>query len=523
MRYILRPYQLRALDDLRDRLRRGAKRLILVAPTGSGKTVCAAAMVEGAVARGRKVLFLAHRRELIEQCSSKLDDIGVDHALMLGHHWRTDVRKPVQVASVQTLARRAPPPADLVIIDEAHRCLAPSYARLIAEHYSASTLIGLSATPWRSDGRGLGAIYQDLVLTASVRDLVEQGYLVRSRIFAPHRPDLAGVHSVAGDYRQDELAAAVDKSRLVGDIVEHWRRLAEGRRTVVFAVGVEHSRHLAAAFVAAGIRAEHADGALPELARSRVIRRVRTGEVQVLTNCELVTEGFDVPELSCCVLARPTKSSVKYLQMVGRVARPASGKADALILDHAGCVFRHGFPADERTYGLEDQAPPKDDEAPVKICRECFAVMLSTARVCPECGAAVVVDSVGRKPPETQEGELAEILPGDLRTCRKCRSTDTHTFVGRGMGAFTTGIRCHACGATEFVTDHLRAHNASMVEKQAEYTRLSAIRERKGFAKGWVAHRYRALFGCWPRGVKDVDSGSFPEHTRDVQPFSNNS
>jgi superfamily II DNA or RNA helicase len=459
-----------------------------------------------AVLKGSRVLFLAHRRELLSQAADKLEKLGLDFGIIQGNHWRTDARKPIQVASIQTLTRRKNPPAQLIIVDECHRTLSPTLLKTI-ESYPSALVLGLTATPYRLDNKPLSRVYQDLVVTSPIKDLVSAGYLVAPRVFAPHRPDLAGVHSLAGDYRHDELAEKMDKARLVGDIVVHWKRIANGRKTVVFAAGVEHSKHIAEMFRNAGVLAEHVDGTMAMAGRDAMLSRLNSGQTTVLCNSDLLVEGWDLPALSCCILARPTKSTARYVQQVGRIMRACDGKQDAILLDHAGSVFVHGFPTDERAYSLDDQERrPDDEEAPVKICRECFAVMLSTARVCPECGAAVVEERTGRKAPETQDGELAEIVPGDLVTCRRCRSPNTRTFKGRGLGAFTTGLQCLACGAASFVTDHLRAHAASREEKAAEWRRLEEIRVRKGFKSGWSSWRYRSLFGVWPRGVKSVDA-----------------
>lgn len=512
MRYTLRPYQERALEQLRAKVRSRIKRLVLVAATGSGKTVVMAAVIEGAIAKGSRCLFLAHRRELIEQCSHKLDDIGVDHGIIQANHWRRRPAAPVQVASIQTLIRRERPPADLVFIDECHRCLAASYVKIVGD-YPDAVLIGASATPWRTDGRGLGRIYQDTVLTASVAELVAEGFLIEPRVFAPSLPDLAGVKTTAGDYQQDELARRMDKSELIGDVVDHWQRLANGRRTVVFAASVDHSRHIAERFVAAGVKAEHADGAMPNAQRDAVLARFTSGETTVVCNCDLISEGYDLPAISCVDLVRPTQSSVKYLQMVGRGMRPCPEKSDLVVLDHAGCTIRHGFVTDNRDYSLEDRPKAKDTGPKPRVCRLCFCVIPAGVALCPECQQPQprLSASCGeRQGPRERDGELEELRPGDRPPCSKCGGVNTLVFRSDKLGAFTTAIRCRDCAHVEYRTDTAAAARASMDVKRSEYERLDEIRKRKQYKAGWTAHRYRAIFGRWPRGVRPADDGQGP-------------
>jgi superfamily II DNA or RNA helicase len=228
----------------------------------------------------------------------------------------------------------APPPADLVVVDEAHHVLAQSYKRIL-EIYPRAIVLGLTATPCRGDGRGLGNAFDVLIEAASVGDLVEQKYLVPTVVYAPVRPDLTGIQVKRGDYVEEQLAARMNTAQLVGDIVEHWHRLAGPRRTVVFATGVGHSRHIRDEFRRAGVLAEHLDGSTPTDERDRILAQLAAGQIDVVTNAMVLTEGWDSPSVSCLVLARPTKSLGLYRQMVGRVLRPAPGKTDALILDHA--------------------------------------------------------------------------------------------------------------------------------------------------------------------------------------------
>ena len=326
----LRPYQLDVVGEIELH-----ERPLIVAPTGSGKTIIAAEIIRRAA--NKHILFIAHRRELIHQARDKLAEFGITAGVILAGEPRSPMLG-IQVASIQTLWARCVrgaadlPPADIVFIDEAHHARARTY-RQIVQSYPDAKIIGLTATPCRKDGRGLGGTFDVIIECPQVRALVDLGHLVRTLVFAPSTPDLKGVQTRQGDYVEAQLAARVDRPELVGDIVSHWHRLAERRKTVVFATSVAHSIHLKDEFIKTGVRAEHIDGKTPKDERGEILRRLSAGEIELVTNCMVLTEGWDQPDVACCVLARPTKSLGLYRQMVGRVLRPAPNKTDALILD----------------------------------------------------------------------------------------------------------------------------------------------------------------------------------------------
>jgi DNA repair protein RadD len=284
----LRPYQ----TDVINRLRAAAlihRRVLLVAPTGSGKTVIASAIVQGAVAKGKRVLFLAHRRELIDQAASKLWACGIDAGIILAGR-RPRPEQPVQVASVQTLWTRAfrgtsmeAPLADVIVVDEAHHVRAQTYGKIL-DHYPNAVVLGLTATPCRGDGRGLGNVFGTLVECPGVQELIDLSFLVPTKVYAPSTPDLSGIRVERGDYVESQLAERVNTDRLVGDIVDHWLRLAEGRKTVVFATGVAHSLHIRDEFRRSGVWAEHIDGTTPIEEREAILKRLSEGTVKVVTN-----------------------------------------------------------------------------------------------------------------------------------------------------------------------------------------------------------------------------------------------
>jgi len=387
---VLRGYQVRALDDCRGAIRAGKRRVLLVAPTGSGKTTIAAEIIRSAIARGSRVLFLAHRQELLDQCHGRLLEFGVASGIIRAADPRQDRDQAVQVASVQTMVRRLkqfPEDAfDLIIVDEAHHTRANTYAKILDHFSGARAVLGLTATPIRADGRGLAESYDVLVEAASMRELVQLGFLVPAKTYTtPTSLDLTGIHRRQGDYVLSELGQRMNRETLVGNIVTEWQRLASDRRTVVFATTVAHSQSIASRFADAGIPAEHLDGSMADAERDAILARVRSGDTQVVVNCQLLTEGWDMPEISCCVLARPTKSSGLYLQMSGRALRPAPGKADCIILDHGNCFREHGGISD-RQWTLTADKPKTGGEAPEKSCPGCGLIIALGCLECPECG-----------------------------------------------------------------------------------------------------------------------------------------
>jgi DNA repair protein RadD len=417
----LRPYQIIGLDRVRAAVRAGHRRILLVSATGSGKTVMMASMIQGAQAKGNRSLVVAHRRELIEQTHDRFAHEGIHAGIIMAGHPKTEAL--TQVGSIQTLSRRSgPPPAisaalggpdphvirggcgdhaqplpevKILIIDEAHHAKAAQYERLLTA-YPDAVVVGLTASPWRLDGRGLGDIFTHLVLAATPAELIRDGYLCNYTGFAFQAPDLSEVKTVAGDWDEAGLSLAYQKSTIFADIIEKWSQHAKGRQTIVFAASIENSEAIVARFNGAGVQAAHLDYRTPAADRARVLQEVRAGRVRVLSNVNLLGEGIDLPELSCAILARPTKSLTVYLQQVGRVMRPKADGSKALILDHAGNVERHGLPDSPRSYDLTT-TKPKEVVPALRTCKVCFAIW-EGAGACPECGTAT--EAVSRTGPE---------------------------------------------------------------------------------------------------------------------------
>lgn len=463
---LLRPYQLDVLDECRRTVAAGQRRLIIVAPTGSGKTVIAASLIHDAAKAGNSVVVLAHRREIIAQTVSKLHDQGIECGVVQDGFGSRSY-EPVQVASVQTLWSRAMrrrsmplPPADMFIIDECHHAPAETYSKIVGK-YPDAVLVGLTATPCRGDGRGLGGIFDAIVYCPQVADLIVQGHLVKTKTYAPVDPNLKGVKVEKGDYVIGQLAERMDTDALVGDICTHWHKYGERRKTVVFAVNVQHSLHIRDEFIKSEVRAEHIDGSTPKRERDAVLARLACGQTELVTNCMVLTEGWDLPAIGCCILARPTRKMGLYRQMIGRVLRPADGKPDAIVLDHSGAVFRHGFVEDRIEWTLDpDKGAAKNRVHAKRVADGYRSRMIE----CTECGAVRI-----------------------------------------------TGNPCNACGfmpapppkAVDFADGELglvKDGRAQPTPSDPEkwLSMLTWIARERGYKPAWVGFKFQKKFGSWP-------------------------
>ena len=386
----LRPYQAQAIDDLRNVYRSGSRAPLLCLPTGGGKTVIFTAIAQAAAAKGNNVLILVHRRELLRQASAKLRAVGLPHStIAAGLPITTD---QVQVASVQTLIRRLSRfqwQPGLIIIDEAHHAVAGSWGKILA-HWPDAFRLGVSATPCRLDGRGLGNAFDQLVLGPAVAQLTAAGYLAEAQIYAPPvLADLGQLHTRAGDYATDEAADAMDRPTVTGDAVSHYQRLAAGQPAIAFCCNTKHAASVARQFQTAGINAATLLGTNKPEERDQLVADLAAGRLQVLVTVDVVSEGFDCPAASVAILLRPTKSESLYLQQVGRVLRPKPDGSKALILDHVGNVMRHGFPDDARAWSLADglrQNRATSAAPTVRTCPSCYAAF-KPQPICPVCGA----------------------------------------------------------------------------------------------------------------------------------------
>jgi DNA repair protein RadD len=452
----LRPlyiHQERAIELLRRSLAAGHKRPMLQAPTGFGKTLTAAWIIQRLLERGKRVAFVVPRLDLVAQALADFEREGIwDVGVMQGLHERTDGRCSVQICSAQTLARRKKPGVDFVFIDEAHIQHEVVHKWMASPEMASVTVVGLSATPW---SKGLGQHYDDLVIAATTRELIDNKFLSDFVAFAPSDPDLSGVRTVAGDFKQDELSGAMGKAEITADIVKTWLARGGNRPTLAFCVDRKHAQSVCDRFLEAGVAAEYADCDTPREARQEMFARFLAGETKILCNCQILTTGIDLPIVSCLIDAAPTKSRALFVQKIGRGLRTAVGKDKLIILDHGGNHLRLGRVTDIAQSHLDDGkkqegSSKKEKSAPtVKLCPECKAVLGYKARKCLACGAQVLTLTEVIE----AEGELVE-------------------FGSRRSGKL----------------------QIPELDKEEFYRELKWLQAHKGHKSGWCWHKFKERF-----------------------------
>lgn len=434
----LRPYQNQLANDIRGAFGSGANRPLAVSPTGSGKTVLFSYITSQVLKRGSRVIIVAHRREILDQISATLKRVGVPHGFIQAG--KSASTQPAMVASIQTLARRLDtiPAPDLVIIDEAHHSVSKSYVQMFAA-WPTAKFIGVTATPERLDGKGLGAMFDRMVMGPSVQWLIDNGFLAQPVYYAPREVvDLSQVHTVAGDFDRSEAEEIVDTPRITGDAVTHYVRFCNRQRAVAFCISVAHAQHVADIFNSCGIPAASIDGTLDPEVRKQRVEDLTAGKILVLTSCELISEGFDLPAVNAAILLRPTHSLSMHLQQVGRALRPYPGKTNAIILDHVGNCLRHGLAEQERDWDLggREKRLKKSSLVETKQCSKCFAIFAGT--VCPQCGSQ---REIATREIEEVDGELQRLSIEDISKKReerreegKCKTLDDFRALAKLRG-----------------------------------------------------------------------------------------
>ncbi len=465
---MLRDYQQKAVDESWAQACRG-EIPIIVSPTGSGKTYMAAALTARARAEGMKVLILTPRREILEQTIKKVELFGIpttDIGIIMG----TDshgIYCPVQIASTSTLVRRAArsdaclPLADLLIIDEAHLSLSEKLKARVLDYYAKrhKLIIGMTATPARRSGHGLGAFFTKLIRTLSVKELIKLGDLVPGSYWGGSLPDMAKVAVSKGDWVMTAASKRCRRPILVGNVVQQWLRLAGDRHTICFCCDKMHVHAVADQFIRAGVSACAITDSTPSAERDALMKQFRARKIQILCNVGIASIGFDVPTVDCIIQARPTKSLVLHLQQIGRGLRAHDGKKDCMVLDHAGNVLEHRKAEEGQFWTLEtgtrvqDRQAKKRKSKPV-TCQEC-GYIFEGARECPECHWEIPAPKRDVKHVE------ADLVP---------------------------------------IT---KARQLSFDDRRAFYLELKAIGELRGRHPNWPKANYKEKFKAWPAWAWD--------------------
>ena len=468
----LRSYQSKAIDSLRYHIRNGEKP-VLSAPTGSGKTLIASEIFALARAKNKHVVFVVPFLSLINQTWKAFERAGIDGremGVIQGAHELTDWTRPVQIASAQTLERRPMlPKADIVIFDECH-INRKIYKRWMKANPEIK-FIGLSATPWAS---GMDNLWTQMIIVSTLKDLIQEGHLSPFRYYAPAQPDLSKVRVRGGDYVESDLELVMNTNELIADIVNTWIEKAQGRPTFCFCVNRKHAQEVQAQFLRAGISAGYVDAYTEVEERESLVEQLRRGDLKVICNIGTMTTGVDAPFVSCIILARPTKSEMLFIQIVGRGLRKdeASGKTDCLILDHSTTALNLGRPDEihhnefnggKAAKNAKQKKKEKEEKKP-KLCPSCKMVLLPHEKDCPSCGFVF-------PPPQSD----VEIIDGEL--------------VELGSNG--------------------EKGKATKDEKQVFYSGLLWIAKDRNYSQGWAAHKYKDKFKVWPRGLDAI--ARFPD------------
>ena len=419
-------------------------------------------MMKSAAASGRRVIFLADRVKLVEQTMDAFEAMGLDFGVIQADHWKTDPRKQIQIASIQTIARRKRPPEfDFAIVDEAHTPW--KVVTDLMERYSNVRFVGLSATPY---SKGLGKFWDDLIVPVTAAELLEQGYLAPVRYYGGAHVDTRGIKAKSlptggSDFDPIELARATEEDQnLTGDIIRNWLEHGENSQTVAFSPSIKHSKYLVEMFRAEGISAQHIDGYTDEKTRAELYRGHEAGEFKILSCSKLLGVGYDSPKTRCLIDCSPSRSAIAYQQRAGRIQRLHESKPYAIYLDHASNVSRFGY-----------------------------AESMNVSEL----------DNGERKFAEKNQIEKKDKKDATVRECPKCQR-------------IMMGLRC-ACGYELTITERLESDSTMLVriddkptkasksEKAMWYSNLLRYSRQKGYKDGWAAHKYRKKFGVFPRGL----------------------
>jgi superfamily II DNA or RNA helicase len=457
----LRPHQIKAIEMLRESLRKGNKRPILAAPCSFGKTITAAYMLSEAAKKGRRCVFICDRIKLVQQALEAFDLNGLDVGVIQGNHERTNWDAPIQIASIQTMSRRSRMiEFDFAIVDECHT----HYKGLqkYMDAYTAVPFIGLSATPY---AKGLGKHYDDIVVPVTPRDLLSHGYLCPVDYYGGHSVDTKGIKKRAlptggTDFDPKALSSAIEEDqKLVGDIIQNWIKHGQDRQTIAFTPSIKHSKQMVDMFEAAGIPAVHIDGYMDDEERQMIFRAHDRGEFKILSCSRLLNTGYDAPKVSCLIDCFPTNSIISFVQRAGRIMRTAEGKENAIYLDHAGNVQKHGFAEDIIPESLDDGTKKFNERSQTKEKKE------PKVRKCPQC----YQEMVGIRCKCGYEVPQREQLISDSQELQKLTKANNKNFTNEQKAQWLGELYCFAA--------------------------------QKGYKSGYASHLYKKKFGVWPNKI----------------------
>ena len=496
----LRNYQINAISELYQLIRKNYHRILIVAPTGAGKTVIAAHFVYQESKNNKTILFIVHRDVLIKQTLKKFNDFGINCGVITGGY-KENRTATVQIASAQTLSRRkidnwfAP---DIVFIDEAHQTAWNKIVQRQLENFESknTTFIGLTATPWRLSKReAMSDLFDTLIATPTPGELILKGYLAPPIYYSVDGADLKGVRTLSGEFNNSDLGVRCNVPEVVNAIVSEWQRLAKNRLTIAFAVNVAHAVAIATAFNEVGIPAASVDGTMPTKQREVIYFQLQSGQIKVVASCEALGEGFDIPAISCVLLCRPSKSKAKAWQQIGRGLRIAPGKHDCLILDQARMIKRFGFVEDLTTFTLGHSDKTSPGEAPTKICPKCSAINRNFDKVCRGCGYQFPT------PPK-----LLPTTEFKLLRCTADQVKEYHHYHDLLAEAYHRGLKPVWADKQyqiqygywppyKWMRDAIFGPQPTVVDKVAYRQYLVRLMIADGQAMGWVEHHMRMVFG----------------------------
>jgi DNA repair protein RadD len=460
----MRAWQSRCVAEIRQAIRDGHRRIVVQSPTGAGKTQLAANLFAGSIAKGKRPLFTVPDISLVQQTIEAFERVGIhDVGVIQAQHERTDWQAQVQIASVQTLIRRALPEVDLVVVDECHVSYKGIYELLDGPVWADKVVIGLSATPW---AKGMGLHWTKLIIGATIRELIYDKVLCGFRIYAPHvAADLSRVHIKAGEYVDSESSAVMRDARITADVVKTWQERWNQDRTFMFCVDRAHAREQQGKFEQAGIPFGYIDGTMSIEERKPVFAQFREGRIKGIASVGCLSRGVD-EDVRCIIDAKPKNSEMAFVQEIGRGLRnPRGDDKELLILDHAGNTLRLGMVTDIHHEELDSRVasdrskPPVPDVPKLRVCPNCNAIVSKAEVKCVVCGTIL------------KSGSKVEHAPGEL---------------------------------SEYSSNGKKRDTATMVDKQAFLSGFLAIAAERGYSDGWAAWKFKERFGVWPRGLVQI-------------------